>query len=268
MNTALKKIVARQRLCVLYATRQLKEKAEKKQRTQKYIESLFQLRSTLNTRLRWNISFRLVGAAFCFVVSFFPLHDASKHSYSYTHILYTLRLDQFFFHFRLKMKYLMRVNHDFRIINFICVFFVCSAYSRFHFLVGSLIYICVWFHCARGSVLPTFSVAFVLLTISHLLISFVSPTFHRLFIAPSKRSIFASVECNWANLSWKIDLVNYPFENVSNESIWTFFFPPLQSFFKTKKGQCACCGHEITTFYLFLRNKIRIRTHLKGFDPV
>lgn len=54
-------------------------------------------------------------------------------SFASPYIFYTLRLDQFFFHFRLKMKYLMRVNHDFRIINFICVFFSSFSFYLFCF---------------------------------------------------------------------------------------------------------------------------------------
>lgn len=64
---------------------------------------------------------------------------SGTHTYTYArfytlYIFTHLRLDQFFFHFRLKMKYLMRVNHDFRIINFICVFFFStSSFPFFQF---------------------------------------------------------------------------------------------------------------------------------------
>lgn len=124
------------------------------------------------------------------------------------YILYTSRLDQFFFHFRLKMKYLMRVNHDFRIINFICVFlFSCCSHFPLYVFWGP-----------RGKhskrILPScffggfcFRQPF-LIWLFHLCHQHIPPAFHRpVFHRPF---IFSSVECNWANLSWKIDFVHYP----------------------------------------------------------
>lgn len=58
-----------------------------------------------------------VSFGFCFGFSF-PFDFSLLQNEFFTH----LRLDEFFIHFRrLKMKYLMRVNHDFRIINSICI---------------------------------------------------------------------------------------------------------------------------------------------------
>lgn len=130
-----------------------------------------------------------------FVFLFFTiLFVIAAHTHTYTFIrgalyvvyFYTLRLDQFFFHFRLKMKYLMRVNHDFRIINFICVFFFSTSFPFSGFArpfqresVDFLFFLlcvcccfcfcCCWFYyCARGqkplrdAFIVSFYLAFVL----------------------------------------------------------------------------------------------------------
>lgn len=66
-----------------------------------------------------------VSFGFCFGFSFLFFFSLLQNEY-FTH----LRLGEFFIYFRrLKMKYLMRVNHDFRIINFICIWDSYGGFS-------------------------------------------------------------------------------------------------------------------------------------------
>lgn len=110
-------------------------------------------------------------------------------------ILYTLRLDQFFFHFRLKMKYLMRVNHDFRIINFICVF-LSSSFSLRSILGYVFIGACAK-QRHRVCILRMFLVAFVfrqpfLICLFHLCHQHILQAFHH----PAFIHFFHSLRCN------------------------------------------------------------------------
>lgn len=126
-------------------------------------------------------------------------------SFASPYIFYTLRLDQFFFHFRLKMKYLMRVNHDFRIINFICVFFSSFSFYLFCASVRLCMFVVntTFFHNFPWLLFCQPFLIWLFLYVTHII---------RAFLHFPACFFFYLNERNWTESSWKIDFVNYPFD--------------------------------------------------------